>query len=222
MSYSYIRKLVNLFYPARCMFCRQDIDDERRLLICPDCLQKYETAGIQQILLPGTYGMCEYALQYGDEVRLAVLRFKFSGMPQYARGLAHFMLPSLEKRMHVDFISWAPISPLRHIRRTYDQSKLLAAELSRASGIPLLATLRKRKHNRQQSKLGALERSRNVRGVYCAVHPDRIRGARILLVDDIVTTGSTLCECAKTLYKAGAAYVYCIALAHGTGGKDNT
>lgn len=219
MSYLYIRKLVNLFYPARCMFCRKQIEDERRLLVCPECLEKYEKPGMQEILLPGTYGKCAYALDYRDEVRHALLRFKFSGMPQYAHGLAHFMLPEVEKHISVDFISWAPISPIRHMRRTYDQSKLLAAELSRTSGIPLAASLRKCRHNPQQSKRSASERFINVQDVYRVLHPARIQGARILLVDDIVTTGATLCECMKMLYQAGAAEVFCIALAHGTGKK---
>ncbi len=192
------------------------MEDERRLLICPDCLAAYESHGIQKFLLPGTYGICEYALDYRDEVRQALLRFKFSGMAQYARGLAHFMLPAVDTHMHIDYISWAPISPIRHMRRTYDQSKLLAAELARGCGIPLLRTLHKWKHNRPQSKLSGHQRTLNVQGAYRASHCAQIKGARILLVDDIATTGSTLCECAKTLYKAGAAYVYCIALAHGS------
>ena len=56
----------------------------------------------RSFLLPGTYGICEYALDYRDEVRQALLRFKFSGMAQYARGLAHFMLPAVDTHMHIE------------------------------------------------------------------------------------------------------------------------
>ena len=78
---------------------------------------------------------------------------------------------------------------------------------------PLL-TLEKCTHNRAQSSLtGAEERFENAKGVYRAVQPERFAGKRVLLIDDIVTTGATMSECARVLRKAGAAEVVCAALA---------
>ena len=217
MRYSILTKLVNLFYPPRCMFCRRNFDDHAGLMICPKCLSFYEYETPSTVLLPDGHGNVHYALNYRDDVRAAILRYKFSGMAQYAHGLAHFMLPFTGKFSEIDYISWVPISPLRYISRTYDQSKLLAQALAKETGLEAIPTLRKIRHTRKQSTLGVDARRKNVINAYHTVHPDRIRGARILLVDDIVTTGATMAECSKVLYEAGAEYVFFIALAHGSG-----
>ena len=160
-------------------------------------------------------GQCAYALDYRGEARSAVLRYKFGGKAQYAKTLARFLIPLAIPADGYDFVAWVPISGLRRLRRTYDQSKLLASEVARQHGLSLERVLKKRRHNRAQSKLSAAQRAENVKGVFAAVNSDMIRGARILLVDDVVTTGSTLAECTRTLYEAGARSVRCIALAHG-------
>ena len=206
-------KLINLIFPARCIFCGEPIDAGSTLLFCPKCQSRYG-AERERAFLPGI-GSCRYALSYRTQARAAILRYKFGRRAQYAKTLAYFMRP-LVHDADADLITWVPIGFLRYVQRTYDQSRLLAEELSRESGIPLAGTLRKIRHNQRQSRLDAAARKRNVRGCYRAIAPERIEGKRILLLDDIVTTGSTLAECMHVLYDAGAKEVICIALAHGS------
>ena len=91
---------------------------------------------------------------------------------------------------------------------------LLAQELSRRTGIPCVKTLVKPRSNRVQSTVGSAEsRRRNVKDAYRALPDAPIKGKHILLVDDIVTTGATLSECARTLRTAGAGDVTALTVA---------
>ena len=107
-----------------------------------------------------------------------------------------------------------PLSRARRWKRGYDQAELLARELARRCGIPCERLLRKRRNNPAQSGMRSDEaRRRNVKGKYRAVSPEAIRGKRIMLVDDIVTTGATLSECAGVLKAAGAKAVCAVTVA---------
>ena len=113
-----------------------------------------------------------------------------------------------------DTVTWVPVSPRRLRQRGYDQARLLAESACRLWETKPLPLLRKTVHNPAQSGLKeAAARRANVLGVYEAVDPERISGHRILLVDDICTTGATLAECARVLREAGAADVVCAAAA---------
>ena len=113
-----------------------------------------------------------------------------------------------------DLVTWVPISRLRRFRRGYDQGELLARALSRELDICCLPALKKIRHNRRQSGIvGQAERRANVLGAYRPVNADRICGMRILLVDDILTTGATLGECARELLTAGAKEIHCAVVA---------
>ena len=113
-----------------------------------------------------------------------------------------------------DLVTWVPVSRKRRRTRGYDQAELLCRETARELGMQPLLTLEKCTDNRAQSSLsGAEERFENAKGAYRAVQPERFAGKRVLLIDDIVTTGATMSECARVLRKAGAAEVVCAALA---------
>ena len=117
-------------------------------------------------------------------------------------------------RERMDGVTWAPLSRGRLRERGYDQARLLAESACRLWETKPLPLLRKTVHNPAQSGLKeAAARRANVLGVYEAVDPERISGHRILLVDDICTTGATLAECARVLREAGAADVVCAAAA---------
>ena len=113
-----------------------------------------------------------------------------------------------------DRVSWVPLSRRRLRERGYDQARLLAVEVSRRTGIPCERLLRKIRSNPAQSGIGGpAKRRMNVAGVYRACAAEITAGRRILLVDDIVTTGATLSECASVLTGAGAKEVLALTLA---------
>ena len=101
-----------------------------------------------------------------------------------------------------DGIAYVPLSGKSRRARGYDQSRLLARRLGKALGIPVVKALRKCRDTQTQHQLSREERAENVRGAYsCGMD---LSGRSLLLVDDIVTTGSTLRECAAALYDSGA------------------
>ena len=109
-------------------------------------------------------------------------------------------------------------------RRGFDQARLLAMAVGKIWGVKAEPTLRKLRHTRAQSSLDdPAARKRNVKDAYAALCPDRVRGRRFLLIDDVCTTGSTLSAAARALAEAGAAGVVCAVLAGGrreTGKKE--
>jgi predicted amidophosphoribosyltransferase len=120
----------------------------------------------------------------------------------------------LQEEMEFDLLTWAPISRMRKWKRGYDQVELIAKAVGRELGIAPIATLKKRRNNPPQSGIrDAARRRANVFGVYQVLDPNLICGKRILLLDDIMTTGATAGECARMLLTDGAKEVYCAAVA---------
>ena len=118
-----------------------------------------------------------------------------------------------------DVLTWIPVSRLRKLRRGYDQGELLAKTVGRELGMTPTPLLRKVRHNRPQSGIhGEAERRANVLGVYRLTQGVEIAGKRILLLDDILTTGATAGEAARVLKTAGAKEVHCAAVA--SAGKE--
>ena len=115
----------------------------------------------------------------------------------------------LEQPEAFDMVTWAPVSGLRKFRRGFDQSQLLARTVGRELGIPVRGLLKKRRNNRPQSTLRAESRRKNVQGIYRYAGDVPLTGERILLIDDVFTTGSTAEECARVLLAAGAGSVSC-------------
>ena len=113
-----------------------------------------------------------------------------------------------------DVLTWVPVSRLRRFRRGYDQVELIARSVGRELGMIPVPVLQKIRHNRPQSRIqDDAGRRANVLGAYRLKESQQISGKRILLLDDIFTTGSTVGECARVLRTAGAKEVHCAAIA---------
>lgn len=180
---------------------------------CQDKLPLTQSGGRQK---GDFFSDCVSAVYYEKDIRQAILRYKFSGIPAYAHAFGELTASCIYENMdeEYDFISWVPLSPDRKRGRGYDQTRLLAEQTAKLLCRPLIPTLRKKRGVRPQSKTGSPERRRaNISGAYRVIDPARVNGKRILLIDDIVTSGSTLSECAKTLLLAGAEDVLCATLA---------
>ena len=153
---------------------------------------------------------------YKGDVRKSIQRFKFYNARSYADAYGRLLAVKLQEDsdFDADILTWAPISPLRRIKRGYDQAKLLAEACAKELGTTAVSTLKKIRHTPPQSSLReASQRRANVLGAYKVRNPDVVAGKCILLFDDVVTTGSTVSECAKTLLSAGAKEVRLAAIA---------
>ena len=153
---------------------------------------------------------------YEGSVRRSLLRYKFyharSFASSYGRLLA--MILRQEHPDGFDAITWVPVSRLRRLRRGYDQVELIAKAVGKELDMAPVPLLTKIRHNRPQSGLNdAAKRRANVLGAYREANWERIAGNRILLLDDILTTGSTAGECARVLLTCGAKEIHCAAVA---------
>ena len=144
-------------------------------------------------------------------MRERLLRYKFGGRESYARSYGRLLaMTLLEEDWTYDRITWVPISRRRKLRRGYDQVELLARAAAKELGREAEPVLRKLRHNPPQSGIhGAAERRANVLGAYGLRKGVSVEGQRILLLDDIITTGATVSECARELLSAGAKEVVC-------------
>ena len=143
-------------------------------------------------------------------------RYKFSGKSCYAEVLGEFLAECIYRDYGTDFdiLTWAPLDKKRLRSRGYDQAELLAMEAGKRLQIRPVQLLVKKKGIFPQSKTGAPElRKVNIAGAYTVMDVKSVLDKKILLIDDIITSGSTLSECARVLLRAGADKVICAALA---------
>lgn len=214
MAAELIEWLLDLIYPPRCMLCRKLLQKGEKH-ICHNCaseLPDYDGAPPQ--VEHAT--RCVVTFAYTGALREAFLRYKFEGYRHYAPQFGAWMAVTIRDKLmgQFDILTYAPVSEKRKRERGFDQSELLCQSVSKALDVPVLRTLEKRTHTAAQSSLhDAAARAKNVSGVYRALDAKNFRGKRILIIDDIVTTGATLGECCRVLIDAGAQSVCCAALA---------
>lgn len=216
------RMLLDLLFPPRCAFCG-------RLLpagadgICPRCQEELpRLTGSERESKGEFFSLCLSPLRYEGAVRQGIHRYKFKGVTACARVFGRVMAECAAENLagRFDLVTWAPLSAKRRRERGYDQAFLLAQAMSLELGTVAVETLRKQRHIPAQSGLeGAQARRANVLGVYVCPESALVEGKRVLVVDDVVTTGSTLSECARVLLTAGAKEVLCITLAKAGDGK---
>ncbi|HPY36470.1 MAG TPA: ComF family protein [Clostridia bacterium] len=189
-------------YDARCFACGMEAPLNEACL-CEACSIKIRRAG--ELTAPD--GLCGlYAAFYYDEpLHRAVHSFKYLNARYLARYFAAAF--SLPKHWEFDVIVPVPLHPKRLRRRGYNQSALLAVLLSKQLGVPIEGSLlRRRLETQPQAGLSSAERKENMLFAFNA--SNAVRGRSILLIDDVVTTASTLSACAMALNEKGAAKVY--------------
>lgn len=209
-------KVLDLVFPPKCPFCQKILDDPRAP-VCPACRLDLpwleEKAGERKVDFADG---CFSPLAYRDAVPEAVRRYKFSRVRALGKPFATLMARCLGERLPqgADLICWAPLSRQRLRERGFDQAELMAREVGRLLSIPACPVLKKTRNTAPQSELEeASARRANARGAYVLLPGAEIQGRRVVLVDDVVTSGATLGECAALLRQAGAAEVWCLTLA---------
>lgn len=151
---------------------------------------------------------------YEGGLRQLIHLLKYGGIESLARPLAARLATLLPEAGPVDLIVPAPLHWRRRWKRGFNQSELVARELSRLTGVPLEARgLRRRRDTGSQTGLTRRQRRLNVQGALVAGRRAALAGKSIVLVDDVITTGATVGACAQALKRAGAARVVVLALA---------
>lgn len=213
-----IREMIlDILFPPKCVLCGKVLEDGETDL-CRRC--RVDSPECPKNKLKFTFLDSWTAIwYYKGYIRESLRRFKFRRMGHYAASYGRLLAMKLlrEYPEGFDTLTWVPVSPLRKFTRGYDQGQLLAETVGRELGMKPVAALQKVRHNRPQSGIsGQARRRANVLGVYRITDPSLVAGKRVLLLDDIITTGATAGECARVLLTAGAKEVHCgcVAAAH--------
>ena len=206
--------LMELLFPPKCVLCRQLLKIGETDL-CGSCradAPEYPNRKIKLQFLD-SFAAVWY---YEGNVRASLLRYKFHNARSYSASYGRILAMKLLREYPdgFDVLTWVPVSRLRKLRRGYDQVELLAKAVGKELGMTPVPTLKKIRNNRPQSRLkGAEARRANVLGVYRILENTDVKGKRVALLDDILTTGATAGECARVLLSAGAKEVHCAAVA---------
>ena len=223
-----LRRVRYVFYPRRCAFCGKVIAPKAEICsacgasahrvplpACPHCgcgsrdcvCGKHRSRFAAAFASPFYYEGC---------VREGIHRMKFHSEPEVAEVLGREMA-AFSKQVYagvqIDCVTFVPMTRREERERRYNQSELLAKSAAKELLLPCVPTLEKLYETRRQRTLDRRRRSGNVFGVFDVIDPYAVEGRRILLCDDLHTTGATLTECAKMLRIRGAREVICLTAA---------
>ncbi len=238
-SRSFFRKALNLLFPATCAACKTPLWDDPIPFVCqtcwgkvvplkgpccPQCGGPFTSLVTLQHSPNHTCGICRgkppaftqawSVFPYQSPLREAIILFKYQKKRSLTKPFLQIMIPALPTLPAIDALMPVPLHPERLREREYNQSLLLAHGLSRHLRVPLLLSCLSRiKPTVPQTSLSKKERLKNLHRAFSIQNTSRIQGQRILLIDDVFTTGITLHECAKTLRRAGSGPVYGLTLA---------
>lgn len=208
--------VLDLLFPPKCVFCGKVLDSGESGF-CRRCQRELPWLTDGEAELTGEFfSLCAAPLRYQDKVRDSIHRYKFKGRRGYHKVYGKLVAQCVHDHLdgRYDLITWVPLSDRRKKERGYDQAFLLASAAALELGDVAVETLRKERNTDPQSGITEdAQRRANVLGAYTPVDPELVAGKRVLLIDDVVTTGSTLSECARTLRTMGAEDVVCAALA---------
>lgn len=199
-------KIFNLIYPPVCGICGK-LNQE---FLCPKCLNMLKNQvefKIEKFQNQDKYfSKLLYFFKYEGTIRKIILKYKFQEKSYLYKTLVNFMLKNqkfFEFIQKYDTIVPVPISRKRYNQRGYNQSYLIAKEIANNTNLKVENnSLHKIKNIIEQSKLNRDEREKNIQGVYFLRNPQELNNKKVILLDDIYTTGSTANECSKTLMQA--------------------
>ena len=226
-----IGRVLDFVLPPRCPGCGLIVGEVHSF--CPDCWKQVEFlghGGCRTCGLPleatdmDECGLCQAmqpriartraAVAYDDLSRSLAIRLKYGRKVALARTMARYMAPLVEWGDGDRLLVPVPLHRIRLWRRGFNQSALIARELSRRLQIEMDPSLLRRTRRTPPLKgMSLRQRRRTVSGAFKAINPARLNGKTIILIDDVLTTGSTAEACARTLKRAGAARVELISWA---------
>ena len=232
---SHLQKIIDMILPPRCLLCGKILSGENGL--CEECFTKINfisepickkcgrpvlaadsvpscPACINDIKSP--FRMSRSRVHYDDASRPLLVNFKFHDKTENAPFLAKWLLTAGHDiwEMGVDVLIPVPMHKARLRQRKFNQSALLCKELNKLTGIPVdYNNLIRYKNTKPQVECSGKARKQNVRNAFKIKSSEKLKDKRIVLIDDVMTTGSTLRECALELIKNGALSVDALTVA---------
>jgi ComF family protein len=229
--------LFHLVFPDDCRVCGEPLREVSRIPVCARCLESTEPISAEHFCIAcrtpflnrfpldesGRCALCRLGLAGFDEVysfgwyqgalRTLIHLFKYSGVRPLARVFGRYLKRALPVDLRFDVVVPMPLHWRRRWHRGFNQAALLAEEVARRFGVPVSKVVRRSRVTPSQAGLTHARRRANVRGAFKVKRGTRLNGLRVLLIDDVLTTGATAAACARELKRAGAAHVTVLALA---------
>jgi len=235
----FLKSALDLVYPRNCPFCAMPLEETERGVVCGACLGKAKPVMPPccercALPFPGNieghftcgyckdlnfhFSRCVAAYQAEGVVRDCIHQFKYNRQLHFGPHLADWIRQGARRLewSEVDGIVPVALHSRKQREREFNQAECLARAVSKETGVPVMVgNLRRVKETVTQTHLDAKARAANLRGAFAVKKPEGFQGKRLVLVDDVFTTGATLDGCAKVLSQAGALDVKVLVLARG-------
>lgn len=215
--YPYFDAVVNFIYPHFCVVCKNRLEPELNL-ICQECWQSLPRLKHVEADLKSPHITRFLAIwEFNDAIQRLIHEIKFFGKKSLAKPIGEELAKTVSAEsefMAADWVIPVPLHRTKLRERGFNQSLLLSEQISERTGIPVNEkALRRIRYTKPQSKLTAIERDWNVRGAFKVKNSDELAGKKVILVDDVLTTGSTMKACAEALKSAGVRKVLALTAA---------
>ena len=200
-----------LFFPRRCVWC-QGVTEALRML-CPDCEAQAGSKRLAPELVRDTRFPLVSVFGYHTQASRILLGVKYHGGRKNAHSIGYAMAEALAQAGLADedaLFCAVPMTERQVKARGFNHSELLARAAARWLGVEYAPLLCKTRETETQHDLPAAQRDKNVAQAYAVAMPEKIAGRRVVLCDDICTTGATMRVCAAALREAGAGEVICL------------
>jgi ComF family protein len=229
--------IFSLLFPDECRICNRVLTEWTRVPVCHECLtspvpleSEYFCASCHTPFINdypldehSVCAACRSGLRafdraasfgfYEGTLRSLIHLYKYSGMKPLARQLAAFMERAIPIDQSFDAVVAVPLHWRKRWQRGFNQAELLARHIAKRRGAPLVGALKRKRSTAVQATLAVAGRHRNVEGAFAIRDKAAVAGKRILLIDDVMTTGATANACAGVLKRAGAKSVSLVTLA---------
>ncbi len=233
--------LLSLVFPDDCRICNQPLREFSRVPVCRACLRKPEPLAADYFCVQcrapflsrfplddqGRCALCRRGVRgfdaaysfgfYENELRKLIQLFKYGRVQTLAAPLGRLLAQALPREQSFDVIVPMPLHWRKRWQRGFNQAHLLAREIGRRTHVPVSKALRRTRYTESQAGLTSAKRRANVSGVFQASRRAKnrraIEGRRVLLIDDVMTTGATAASGARALKRAGARQVVLLTLA---------
>ncbi|MBP5426758.1 MAG: ComF family protein [Clostridiales bacterium] len=209
---SMLKNFLKMFYPSRCIFCDKLIGFDEEFMVCDICYKKLT-------FLDHQVDRTEYCDEvrgvfvYDDMIKHVIQKFKYYHKAYLYKVFAKLMVCSLRDYISGDVIVSVPLHKGREAQRGYNQSGLLAKEISRITNIRYQDVLTRQKNTGALALCDKEQRSLYIKGAFKARDSKSIAQNKVIIIDDVFTTGATINECSKVLKENKAARVEAFVIA---------